>query len=84
MPKSSRGRLLRDAYKFAGFFPASRVFGVFGNPQVRVLNLRRRQKKRRVGSVVVGIAASTIRSYVWYETCLVGNTASIWSCSCAG
>jgi len=83
MPKLSRGRYLRDAYKFAGFFPASAVRGVFGAPQVRVLTLRRRQKKRRVEFVGVGSAASTIRSFVWRETCPVASIASIWSCSCA-
>jgi hypothetical protein len=83
MPKYSRGPQLRDAYRFAGFSPTSTVYGVFGNPLVRVLTLRRRQKKRPVGSASVGIAAIMIRSYVWCETCLVGSIASIWSCSCA-
>ena len=44
MSKSLRDHQLRDAYKFGGFTPASTVYGVFGNPMVRVLVLRRRQK----------------------------------------
>jgi hypothetical protein len=82
MPKLLRKRQLRDAYRFAGFFPASTVYGVFSNPQVRVVTLRRRQKKQRVEFVGVGTAASTIRSFVWCETCLVASIASTWSCLC--
>jgi hypothetical protein len=40
----SRERQLRDAYRFAGFFPASTVRGVFGDPHVRLLTLRRAKK----------------------------------------
>jgi hypothetical protein len=83
MPKLSRRRQLREAYEFAGFFPASTVRGVFGNPFVRVLTLSRGQKKRHAEYVVVGIAAFTIRSFVWCEICPAASIASIWSCSCA-
>jgi hypothetical protein len=83
MPKLSRGRQLREAYRFAGFFTASTVHGVFGNPLVRVLALRRRQKKQHVEFVSVATGAFTIRNIVWCETCLVASTASIWSYSCA-
>ena len=44
MGKTLRGRQLRDAYRFTGFFPAAIVRGAFGDPLVRVLTLRRRQK----------------------------------------
>jgi len=83
MSKLSCGRRLQEAYRFAGFFPASTVYGVFGNPLVRVLALRRRQKKQRVESVGVGTGAFTIRKVVWCETCPVASIASIWSYSCA-
>ena len=83
MPKPSRGHQLREAYRFAGFFPGSTVYGFFGNPQVRVLTLGRRQKKLRVEFVGVGTAAFTIRSLVWCATCPVGSIAFIWSYSCA-
>jgi len=84
MPKSLRGRQLRDAYRFAGFVPAATVRGVFGDPLVRVVTLRRRQKKRPVVSVGVGTVAFTIRSFAWCETCRVVSIAFIWKCSCAG
>jgi len=77
MPKSLRGRQLRDAYRFAGFVPAATVRGVFGDPLVRVLTLRRRQKKRPVESVGMGTAAFTIRSFAWCETCRVGSISFI-------
>ena len=83
MPRSLRERQLRDAYRFPGFFSASTVYAVFGDPRVRVLTLHRRQKKQRVESVGVGTAASTTRSAVWCETCPVASIASIWSYSCA-
>src|ERR1035441_11122046 len=44
MPRSLRERQLRDAYRFPGFFSASTVYAVFGDPRVRVLTLHRRQK----------------------------------------
>lgn len=83
MPKLSRGRRLQEASRFAGFFPASTVYGVFGNPVVRVLALRRRRKKQRVESVSVGTGAFTTRNVVWCETCPVASIASIWSYSYA-
>jgi hypothetical protein len=83
MPKSSRERQLREAYRFAGFFPANTVYGVFGNPQVRVLALHRRQKKQAVGFASDGTAAFTIRNDVWCGICPVASIASIWSYSCA-
>jgi hypothetical protein len=84
MGKTVRGRQLRDAYRFTGFVPAATVRGVFGDPLVRVLTLRRRQKKQPVGFAGVGTAVFTIRSFVWFETCRVVSTAFIWRCSCAG
>jgi len=84
MPKSCRGHRLRDAYRFAGFVPAAIVSGVFGDPQVRVVTLRRRQKKQPVEFVGVDTAAFTIRSFAWFVICRVVRTASIWRCLCAG
>jgi hypothetical protein len=84
MPRLLRGRQLRDAYRFAGFVPAATVRGVFGNAQVRVLALRRRQKKRSVAFVAVGTGAFTIRSFAWFATCPVASTTSTWSWPCGG
>ena len=84
VPKLLRERRLRDTYRFPGFVPAATVRGVFGDPLVRVLTLRRRQKKRPVESVGMGTAAFTIRSFAWCETCRVVSIAFTWRCSCAG
>ena len=83
MPKFRLRRDLRDAYRFPGFVPARIIRGVFGDPQARVVSLKRRQKKQRVESVGVGTAAFTIRSFVWCETCPVASIAFIWSYLCA-
>jgi len=75
---------LADAYRFPGFVPASTVRGVFGDPWVRIVTLRRSQKKRPVAFVADGIGASTTRSFAWSATCPVVGIASTWSCRCAG
>ena len=79
MPKLLRGRQLRDAYRFAGFVPAATVRGVFGKAQVRVLALRRRQKKRPVAFVAIGTGAFTIRSFAGSATCPVASMTSTWN-----
>ena len=38
-------RRLQDAYRFPGFQPLATVRGVFGDPQVRIVQLVRRRKK---------------------------------------
>ncbi|HKD66716.1 MAG TPA: hypothetical protein VKB84_07740 [Candidatus Binataceae bacterium] len=42
-----RKRRLQDAHSFPGFQPLATVRGVFGDPQVRIVQLVRRRKKRR-------------------------------------
>jgi hypothetical protein len=44
MHKLRLRRQLRDAYRFPGFVPAIIILGVFGDPQARVVSLKRRQK----------------------------------------
>src|SRR5271165_3746839 len=74
MPKSLRERQLRDAYRFRGFYPASTVYGVFGNPLVRVLALRRRKKNSLWN--VFALAPELLRS----ET-LFGARLVLWRAS---
>jgi hypothetical protein len=82
MSKFRLRRSLRDAYRFPGFVPALIIHGVFGDPQVRVLSLKRRQKKPRAESVAAGIAVTTIESSKWCEIYLVAICASTWSWKC--
>src|ERR1700726_2074360 len=50
MAKSGkRLRRLSDGYSFAGFCARAIVRGVFGNPDVRIVSLERRSKKRFCG-----------------------------------
>lgn len=46
----SKIKHLRDIYSFTNFLPEFSVKGVFGDPMALVIRLRRRQKKRSVGS----------------------------------
>jgi|HubBroStandDraft_2_1064218.scaffolds.fasta_scaffold562996_1 transposase len=50
MAKTTRQRRLWDAYRFPGFRPEPSVRGFFGDPQARILTLRRRSKKRSADS----------------------------------
>jgi hypothetical protein len=56
-------RSLRDAYRFPGFVPAQIIHGIFGNPQARVVSLKRRQKKLPAGFAGVGTQATTTESF---------------------
>jgi hypothetical protein len=76
---SKTKRQLRDAYRFAGFNPQSEVRGVFGDPMVRIMPLRRRRKKRRVAVVDGGSRATTIGDGGGCAICLAGPGASTWN-----
>ena len=60
MRNHGRIKQLRDSYRFAGFYPASTVTGVFGDPKARVIPLTRRSKKRLF--VTIGEADSRVWS----------------------
>src|SRR6201998_3952062 len=49
--RSKRLRRLWDTYSFEGFRAEPVVRGVFGDPKVRIVTLKRRSKKHRVGDV---------------------------------
>ena len=44
------------------------IRGVFGNPQARVVSLKRRQKKQPAESAAAGTEATTTESFRWCET----------------
>src|SRR5207245_6426695 len=72
-------RQLRDAYRFPGFVPVDQVRGMFGDPRVRVVPLRRRRKKRRVVSARLCAAAFTIGDRGWRAICPAARCESTWS-----
>jgi hypothetical protein len=82
MAKFQLRRRLRDAYRFPGFVPAMIIRGVFGNPQARVLSLKRRQKKPPVAFAAAGTAATTTESFRLRATYPVAICTSTWSWKC--
>jgi len=82
MAKLRRRQTLRDAYRFPGFVPEMIVHGVFGRPHIRVVSLKRRQKKQPAASVAAGTAATTTESSRWCETYPVAAWTSTWSWKC--
>jgi hypothetical protein len=80
MPKSKkRPRRLSDGYSFAGFQAAASVRGVFGDPQVRIVRLDRRSKKRF--AVVAGEfrRGGTIDGRAMFATCRVQDFGLFWN-----
>jgi hypothetical protein len=72
---------LEDAYRFPGFRSSRWVYGVFGDPQVRIMVLEREQKKLLAAFAVKRTGHFTIARDGPYEIFLVGIRAciSMWS-----
>lgn len=50
--EKGKRRRLRDAYRFKGFSPQDgKLRGIFGEPQARILPMKRRSKKHAAESV---------------------------------
>jgi hypothetical protein len=79
MPKSTKGKQLRDSYRFPGFYPGVMLSGVFGDRHARVIRLTRRSKKRSAGRVGSFGVAGTTASDAEFEICHAGRRASTWS-----
>ena len=73
-----------DEYRFPGFRPASTIKGMFGDWRVRIVSLRRHQKKRRAGFAERCLGVSTIESFEEYGICRVARAGFIWSWKCGG
>jgi hypothetical protein len=82
MPKSKKRQRLSDGYSFAGFRAAANVRGVFGDPQVRVVRLDRRSKKR-FAAVAGGFSrVGTTDERDMFATCRVQDFGSFWNWKC--
>jgi len=83
MPKSTKQRRrLSDGYSFAGFRAAASVRGVFGDPQVRVVRLDRRSKKR-FAAVAGGFRrGGTTDGRGMFVTCRVRDFGLFWNWKC--
>ena len=65
-------RKLLDEYRFSGFRPRAEIQGVFGDPEARVIQFRRTQKKQYAGNVARFIGVITTRRFAEYGICSVG------------
>jgi hypothetical protein len=83
MAKSGkRLRRLSDGYSFAGFRADTTVRGVFGDPDVRIVRLERRSKKRFAAVAGRSGSAGTIGEYVGFATCRAQDFGSFWNSKC--
>jgi hypothetical protein len=78
MLKSRRLRRLWDTYRFAGFRPGATVVGIFGDPKVRIIRLRRRGKKRSAASVAGRLELGTTGRIVASATSPAATREFIW------
>ena len=76
---STKQRRLTDVYSFAGVRPLATVRGVFGKPQIRVITLVRRSKKRSAAAAVLFTEAGTIGGCGMCAISLVASGTSFWS-----
>jgi len=83
MAKSKqRRRRLSDGYSLARFRAAASVRGVFGDPQVRVVRLDRRSKKR-FAAVADGFRrGGTTDGCGMFATCRVQDFGFFWNWKC--
>jgi hypothetical protein len=70
---------LMDLYRFPGFYPQGRIYGIFGDPRAVVIPLKRRGKKQPVVPVVQIIVPSTTERLVGFEIFPAGICASTWT-----
>jgi len=66
---AKRQRRLSDGYSFVGFRANATVRGVFGDPDVRIVRLDRRSKKRFAAVVGGSTMAGTIDGCGRFATC---------------
>jgi hypothetical protein len=78
-----RLRRLLDGYSFAGLRARATVRGVFGDPDVRIVRLERRSKKKRFAAVAGGSgSAGTIGGYGKFATCRAQDFGLFWNSKC--
>jgi len=79
----SNNHSLRDAYRHPGFVPAMTVRVDPDIPEVYVLPLRRRSKKRSVACVGFPLGALTTTLFVSHAIWIVAVIRSSWSSTSA-
>ena len=76
---AKRRRRLSDGYGFEGFRARQTVRGVFGDPQVRIVSLDRRSKKRCAAVAEASSGAGTTGACARFAICPARATGSFWS-----
>jgi hypothetical protein len=76
---AKRRRHLSDGYSFVGFRPKETVRGVFGDPDVRIVSLERRSKKRSAGVAGESKRAGTTAGCGKFATCPAPATGLSWN-----
>jgi hypothetical protein len=79
MAKSGKRRRLSDGYSFAGLRARATVRGVFGDPDVRIVRLDRRSKKRSAGAAGGFRRAGTTDGCGMFATCRVPDFGLFWN-----
>jgi len=64
---------LKDGYSFPGFYPLGGIASFPGNPQGKIISLKRRQKKRYVGHAEPFITLIMIRKLSLFVIYLAAN-----------
>jgi hypothetical protein len=83
MAKSGkRQRRLSDGYSFTGFRAKASVRGVFGDPDVRIVRLDRRSKKRFAAVAGGAGTAGTIGGCGRFATCRAQDFGLFWNSKC--
>jgi hypothetical protein len=77
-----RQRRLSDGYSFAGFRAKATVRGVFGDPNVRIVRLDRRSKKRLAVVADWSRTAGTTGGYGRFATCRAQDFGLFWNSKC--
>jgi hypothetical protein len=77
-----RLRRLSDGYSFAGFCARATVRGVFGDPDLRIVRVERRSKKRFAAVAGWSGAGGTIGGYVGFATCRARDFGLFWNSKC--
>jgi hypothetical protein len=74
-----RQRRLSDGYSFVGFRAQATIRGVFGDRDLRIVQLDRRSKK--LSAIAAGVLrrAGTIDGHGTYATCRAPGFASSWN-----
>jgi hypothetical protein len=71
-------RQLVDEYRFPGFRPEARIKGEFGDPNARIIRLKRTQKKQSVDVAGEHTEIITTRRYDGYGIYPVGMRGYTW------